>query len=109
MSELNVIPVNIWDDYYDDGYVPEGRVQETNIYIEEYEILTSVDKQKILSSILDHIKRFQLPEEVIFDLVTGGEIDVTNLTHKLRYELLKKLEAENMFYQGIPIVFYSES
>ena len=29
------ICINIWDDFYEDGYVPEGEIQETYGYVEE--------------------------------------------------------------------------
>ena len=30
MEEIKYIPINIWDDFYDDGYVPEGEKVELN-------------------------------------------------------------------------------
>ena len=33
-QNLRNIPINIWDDFYDDGYVPEGEKLETYIYVE---------------------------------------------------------------------------
>lgn len=30
MEKLNYIPINIWDDFYDDCYVPKGEKFETN-------------------------------------------------------------------------------
>lgn len=35
MKKLEYIPINIWDDFYDDGYVPEGEKLETYIYVED--------------------------------------------------------------------------
>jgi hypothetical protein len=35
METFERIPINIWDDFYDDGFVPEGKIQETFIYVEE--------------------------------------------------------------------------
>ena len=34
MEQLEYIHINIWDDFYDDGYVPKGEKLETYIYIE---------------------------------------------------------------------------
>ena len=31
---MEKISINIWDDYCDDGYVPEGKTQDTYAYIE---------------------------------------------------------------------------
>ena len=41
---------NIWDDFYDDGYVPEGEVTETFIYVEDGGI--PVNKKKEYLEIL---------------------------------------------------------
>ena len=30
----NVISINLWDDYHDDGFIPEGKIQETYAYVE---------------------------------------------------------------------------
>jgi len=35
MSET--ISINLWDDYYEDGYIPAGERQETHMYVEAYE------------------------------------------------------------------------
>ena len=30
MNKINkVIPVNIWDDYYEEGYIPDDKIQKT--------------------------------------------------------------------------------
>lgn len=29
MEKIKKIPINIWDDYYEDGYVPKGKIQKT--------------------------------------------------------------------------------
>jgi hypothetical protein len=44
MGELKYIPINIWDDFHEDGYVPEGKKLETFIYVEDSTI--SREKQK---------------------------------------------------------------
>ena len=33
------IDINIWDDFYDDGYVPYGETTESFIYVEDYDIV----------------------------------------------------------------------
>jgi len=39
MKKIKSIPVNIWDDYYDDGFIPKGEKQKTYIYIEDSNFL----------------------------------------------------------------------
>lgn len=34
LSITGHVAINIWDDFHEDGYVPEGEVQETYAYIE---------------------------------------------------------------------------
>jgi len=46
-----IIDVNIWDDYYDDDFVPEGETQETYIYIEEYDVFSEDEKVLFLSTL----------------------------------------------------------
>ena len=53
------IPINIWDDFYDDGYVPQGKTQNTYIYVEEPDI--PLEKQEaILQILLEHLKTLSL-------------------------------------------------
>ncbi len=40
-----MININIWDDFYDDGYIPEGKKQETFIYVEEEDLPDEKQKQ----------------------------------------------------------------
>lgn len=33
MGKIKRIPINIWDDYYEDDYVPEGEIYYKNLMI----------------------------------------------------------------------------
>ena len=33
MGKIKRIPINIWDDYYEDDYIPKDKKQETYIYV----------------------------------------------------------------------------
>jgi hypothetical protein len=106
MKKLKKIPVNIWDDYYDDGFIPKGKIQETHAYIEEYDILDDEAKEPIIKVLYDYIMTLNL-EGVIIEY--DCEIYFKHLTHQKREELLEKLEKSNLKYQNIPFEFYSES
>ena len=130
MEKLECIPINIWDDFYDDGYVPEGEILETNIYIETDEI--SAEKQReCLEILLEYINknlnidgvklwiefydsRKKYPnlignpdaEAMFFDRY---EIKLEGLTHKRLDEWMFVLENVNISVDNIPFYIYSES
>ena len=116
MLPLNTtIPVNIWDDYCDDGHVPEGEKQETYAYIESSEI-PEAEQEKIMKVIYDylvtHRTLLDLPRELEIKL-SGIHIDFVNLTHFCRERLVPRLAeldyGSGLMYYGTPIHFYSES
>lgn len=109
---IETIPINIWDDFYDDGYVPEGKKQETKIYIESGEI-DEESKHKILKFFLEHILRIHketnILEGVSFEL-SGDEIWIENITHKQLDSLMQELEhGGHIFYEKKLLNIYSES
>lgn len=134
MEKLEYIPINIWDDFYDDGYVPEGKKQETYIYIEDSEL--SHDKRKeclevllrymtnnlIFSGTKEGVTMWMFfyesgekypnlagntdAEKMFFD---RWEIRVENLTHKRLELLLKELDDAKLSVDGVPFHIYSES
>ena len=133
MEKLEYIPINIWSDFYDDGYVPEGKKQETYIYIEDTEL--SHDKRKECLEILlrymgnldftgtksgvkmwmqfyesrkKHPNLVGNPdvEKMFFD---RWEIRVENLTHMRLELLIKELDKADLSVNGIPFHIYSES
>lgn len=129
-KSLIAIPINIWSDFYDDGYVPEGKKLETYIYVEDTHI--SHDKRKkSLEALLNYINgnlnidgvklwmdfyesRKEFPqlignpdaERMFYE---RWEIKLEGLTHKKLYEWMVFLEHANIRVDGIPLVIYSES
>lgn len=132
IEEEKYFPINIWDDFYDDGYVPEGEKLETYIYVED----SSVSHEKIkqcLELLLDYINQnlnteglklwmeFYEPKkkypnlignseaEKIFFSGNRWEIKLEGLTHKRLDEWMKSLENANLLVDDIPLLIYSES
>jgi len=123
------IPINIWDDFYDDGYVPQGKTQNTYIYVEEPDI--PLEKQEaILQILLEHLKTNVRLEGVTLNLFFNDtslkypqfigtenewmlfkrwEIRVDNLTHKRLDSLVGELNNAHLDYEGVPFRIYSES
>jgi hypothetical protein len=58
-NELTNIPINFWDDFYEDGYVPEGEIQETYAYVEEYELLSEDEHKNILEIVFNYLKELK--------------------------------------------------
>jgi hypothetical protein len=105
-KELKSIPINIWDDYYDDGYVPEGEIQKTYAYVEEYDILEDVEKAEIIDILKEYIDTIELENVKYY---AGFYLNFEGLTHKLREELVEKLIIANLNWKGVPFEIYSES
>ncbi len=108
MKKKPCIPFNIWDDYWDDGYVPQGKVQETYGYIEEYDTLTDEDKVPIVKFIYEYITK-ELDLTGVKVELAGTNINFTNLTHARREYMMERLKNCKLQYNGMPIKFYSES
>lgn len=104
---LKSIPINIWDDYYDDGYVPDGKIQATYAYIEEYDVLTDEDKEPIIQVFYDYLKTLNL--EGVELNTDGCLVFFKHLTHRRREKLVEELEQSKLQHEGIPFGFYSES
>ena len=123
------ILINIWDDYYDDGYVPEGKKQETFIYVENDE--PQAFRKETLAFLLKHIQdnnllpgvklwmtfyesRKKYPQLVGTDnewmLFERWEIRVEGITHLQREGLVKILEKTQLEYgENFLLNVYSES
>lgn len=102
------IGYNIWDDYHDDGFVPQGEIQETHGYVEEFDVLTGDDK----NAIGDLIHAFLLTLDLTgVEVKNGGNGDIAfkHLTHERREKLVDELEKSGLKYNDTPINFYSES
>ena len=129
MKKIKRIPINIWDDYYDDGYTPKGEIQKTYIYVVDYDIPHEYRKE-YLEFLLDYMKKnlnldgvkmwieeydswkkypqFIGTENEIL-LFKRWEIKVEHLTHKRREKLVKELNDAKLSIDTIPYYIYSES
>lgn len=135
MREYNVIPVNIWDDFHEDGDVPDGEIQETYAYIEDTNIpldiqeavlsmLLTVMKEQVVLRNVDmflefHDSRSKYSDEIVARAIANyGEkffykrwqIKFKNITHEILWELLVEILSKmDIKHDGIPVVIYSES
>lgn len=129
MEENKTIPINIWDDYWEDDNIPEGEIQETYIYVEDHE-MSLEDRKKYLEFILDYVnKHIKLPgvkmwlelyesikkypqfvgtelECMLFD---RWEIKIQHLSHEKRFYLGIALERAKLKCDGMEFRVYSES
>lgn len=116
-----IIDVNIWDDFYDDGHVPENDIQETYAYIEAvhvgdlYVTLEKEDQKEIFLLIAKEIQKFSL-NGFTMSLVLenrGGDkrwiLKFKNLTHKNLDIIAPKLVSLKLKFKDIPLNIYSES
>ena len=121
-----MIHINLWDDYYDDGHVPEGEKQETHMYVEEAKFPLEKEK-KVLYLVLDFVKKniaksveaelkLQIVHEKYPNLKDSGmnfpdqwRIEFVGLTHEMREKLIEKLEKSGLKFEDQPLYFYSES
>lgn len=130
MKKTDFIPINIWDDYYEDDYVPKDEIQNTYIYVEDKDLSLEFKKEcleVILNYIDKHIKlkdvnmwlelfesKKKYPnlvgnpdtEKMFFD---RWEIKVENMTHKQREVLVEMLNDAELSLNDIPFNIYSES
>lgn len=123
------INVNIWDDYYEDRYVPAGKVQTTYAYLEtkisdeqakevltllKEKIETLIDSKSSLKlEIVFHDSAKEYPNlvgtEYEYVLYKRWQLNMTHLTHELREEIVEKLQKGSLTYNQIPLNIYSES
>jgi len=127
MEEKKRIPVNIWDDFYEDGYVPVGKIQETYAYVEDYDF-NLADSIKYLSCLMNWIKenityldgvkmwmsfydsKIKYPNtEAGFPHFCRQEIRFQYMTHKQLDRLVDDLNKANLTIDGLPFDIYSES
>ncbi len=127
---MKKIPINIWDDFYDDGYVPDGEKLETYIYVEDstishekrkqyLEILLNyitknlnIDGVKLWLEFYESKKKYpnlignSEAERMFFD---RWEIKVEGLTHKRLYKWMDILENIDIKIDNAAFYIYSES
>ena len=129
MDKLEYISINIWDDFYDDGYVSEGEKLETYIYIEDSDmplekckeyleiLLEYINKNLNINGIKLWMELYESKkkypnlistehERMFFD---RWEIKLEGLTHERLDEWMKVLENIDIKVNGIPFHIYSES
>jgi hypothetical protein len=128
-TKLEYYPINIWDDYYEEGYIPEGEIQETYIYVEDSDLSHEL-RHDILAYLLEYLQtQVALPgvnmrlffyesrkkypnlvgtenEWILFD---RWEIRVEHLTHERREDLVVELEKAALKYQEVALHIYSNS
>ena len=129
-ENLERIPINIWDEYYEEGYIPDGEIQETYIYVEDTDI-PQEKRHECLKVLLDYMNknlnldgvkmwlelyesRKKYPnlignpdaEGMFFD---RWEIKIEHLTHERRHKLVDELNAANITIDNVPFEIYSES
>jgi hypothetical protein len=125
------IPINIWDDFYEDGYVPEGKIQKTYAYVEDDKIPHD-NRMQFLDAVNDYmLDCLKLQDEGIetkmffyesakkypnlvgteheYILFDRWEIRFKHLTHKRLFKLVEQLNEANFEIEGVPFEFYSES
>jgi hypothetical protein len=132
-EELNndkaYISVNIWDDFYDDGYVPDGEIQETYAYIEDDNLTDNVQKE-CLALLIKYIKKTTLfPNDDIelsfydsakvypnlvgteheYCLYKRWQIQFKSLTHSKLDDLVEQLNKASIHHAGVSLKIYSES
>ncbi len=127
--EEKIIPINIWDDFYDDENIPEGEIQSTYIYVEDSD-LSHQERYDALQVLLRHLaynvdldgvrmwmhfhdSKLEYPQLVGTEhewcLYQRWEIKVENLTHERLHKLEEELQNANLESNGVPLVIYSES
>jgi len=126
----NSIPVNIWDDYYDDGYVPEGDIQKTYAYVESQDF-SEDDCKAILGLLKNEIEQIAKPEwnlkldvefydsakvypnlvgtEHEFFLYKRWQLNMINISHEAREVIVDQFEKKTLSYNNMDIDVYSES
>ena len=118
------ININIWDDYFGDGYVPAGKIQETYAYV-ECKISDDASKN-VLELLKEQIAKLStctlelnyydsakvypnlVGTEYEYSLYKRWQLEIKNLTHKERENIVESLK-NKLQYQDTPIVVYSES
>jgi len=123
------ISINIWDDYYDDGYVPEGEIQETYAYAEcdisdeqarhALNLLESTiktvynDKPPFEMELYYYESAKKYPHLVGTEhehfLYNRWQLGFKNMTHTVREELVTILSQKNLSLEQTPFSIYSES
>jgi len=100
---MDRIPVNIWDDYWDDD---SGKPQVTSAYVEDHGIPDGT-KRLMIGVVIGKLRELDL-QGVEFE-PKGDEIEFRGLRHGRRERLVEELNAARLSFEGVPFDFYSES
>ena len=113
MGQNKNIPINFWDDFWDDGHIPNGEIQSTFAYVEDY-LASDEDQKASLEILLEFLTKNS--NELNLDNVktkltnTGQwEIKLDNITHEQLEFLVGRLQKSGLSYNNTPFHFYSES
>lgn len=101
------IHFNIWDDFYDDGHVPEGKIQKTHGYVEESK-MPEDEMNKVAKAVYDYIDA-NLDMTGVKVRLAGSDVLFEHLTHVRLDKLVKELQNSKLEIDGKSIAFYSES
>jgi len=129
-EQIEKIHINIWDDYSDDGYVSDGKSQETYAYVEGTD-LSDDDSRAVLFQLQQSIEAITHPACALvctikwhdsaleYPSLIGTEherhlykrwqLQMSPLPHSEREYIVAALSNHQLKYNGIPIVVYSES
>jgi len=125
---MNIIAFNIWDDYFDDDFVPIAKTQKTDIkcvngldnekptkyrYKSTFRYLPNLSVkqlQDVLLFIYNSLPKIlsEIGSNAILKL-SKNKIDIENLTHIQRESLVKFLKKNQLNYKGYVLSFFSES
>ncbi len=106
---IEYINLNIWDDFYDDNYVPDGKIQKTHAYIEDNNF-TSDEEELLMFCFYGYlVENFKDELEGVKVIDGGDEVYFENITHKKLDGIMTRLESIELTFGGIPYNIYSES
>lgn len=130
----NNIPINIWDDFYEDNFVPENEIQQTYAYVEDSDIPHEIQEQYLkfllnfIQSNIDlndckmslefHDSKNDYDNETVERCINHygenffykrWEIKFKGITHEQLDKLVEELRKANLRFNELPFNIYSES
>lgn len=123
------IYVNIWDDFFDDGFLEEGEIQETYAYVEcDLEVSQCKDVLSLLKDNIESLIPSDSPLELsvyfydsaqVYPNLVGTEheqflykrwqLGLKHITHEALENLVPALQKLQLKFNDIPLKIYSES
>lgn len=101
------IPINIWDDFWDDGYSPEGEIVKTHAYVENYSMDEEL-KERAMECFYNFLKQLDFMQVVDMRL-SGDRIYFENISHKILDHLMTYLDVYELCVDEHVLSIYSES